>query len=86
VPLRLKSANGSIEVENLPSAQDYIQHTEAGHGSPGISACHQSDERWPMKPVGGHYEEVVFAPGPMPREIYKEDSYLKADQNEEQNC
>ena len=39
-----------------------------------------------MKPVGSHDQEVILAPGPVPREIYQKDSYLEADQNEEQNC
>ena len=86
MPLRLKGSDSSLEVEYLPSAQHYIQHSQAGHGSSGISAGNEPDERGPMKPVGGQYKEVVFAPGPMPREIYQEDSYLKADQDEEQNC
>jgi hypothetical protein len=39
-----------------------------------------------MKSIGSEDKEMVFAPRPVPRKIYEEDSDLEADQDEEQDC
>jgi len=86
MPLRLKGPDGSLEIEYFPAAEHYIQQAEPANCPSHVSAGHESDQTRPMKPVGSKDQKVILAPGFMPREIYQEDSYLEADQNEKQNC
>ena len=85
MPLCLKRASSFLEIDNLPHAQQYVQHSEAGDGAPGVPALHRKREPGPLNLIGGKHQQVILTPGRAwdPWQDNQQYPDLETDQDEE---
>src|SRR5712692_8088072 len=88
LPFHLERASSLLEVDNLPYAQQYVQQTKASHRATCIAALHRKRQPRPVNLVGGEHQQIVLVPGRTrdPREDNEQNTDLKTDQNEEDDC